>query len=195
MISYLKKKWLFTAVVLISIIISRISYGQNDNSYFEKYFYGGYIGIDLGVINQFEGSPIAGYRITSWWQTGLGGKYLYYYDKRMGNVFRAHLFGPLIFTDFIPVHNLNDLLPFRFLEAGLVLHAEMDLFNLPVEYFDAKNEYPGRKRFFRPSWITGIGLQREAGPDRYLNIMLLFDVSGHSPKIYSNAFVRFGFIF
>ena len=182
------------AILLLgSVFNSSVAYAE---SYlFRRHFYGGYIGIDLGPINQFEGSPLIGYRITTWLQTGIGAKYQYYYSKRLDDVFRAHIFGPLVFADVIPVQNLNDLLPFRFIEAGLYLHAEMNMLNLPTNHFDRNNTYPDQKRFFRSTWIAGAGLRRETVTGRYLHIMMIFDVSGHSNKLYSKPAVRFGFVF
>ncbi len=186
--------------VFILIVLFYIGIDSNTKVYAQNYqsgnlFYGFYIGIDVGVVNQFEGSPLLGYKITPWWHAGLGGKYQYYYDKRVGRVFRAHIFGPLVLTDIIAIQNLNDILPFRFLDAGLYLHGEMNLFSLPAKHFDRNNVERDNKRFFRPTWLTGIGLRSEAGTGNYLHIMLAIDVSAHSDKIYSNPFVRIGFMF
>jgi len=190
-----KIKKVFASIILLVGILHSGSNAFGSFNFSNRQFFGTYIGIDLGLINQFEASPFAGYRITPWWEAGAGGKYQYYYDKRLGNVFKAHIYGPMVFTSIIPVRNFNDLLPFKFLEAGLFLHAEMDIFYLPVSHFDEKNNYPDQKRFFRPTWVTGIGLRRDTGQNRALNIMFIFDLSSHTRKIYANPALRFGFTF
>ncbi len=185
-----------TAAILSLLYIS----GTHDlsaeyNYYGRSHFYGGYIGVDMGLVNQFEASPIAGYRITHWWHAGAGAKYQYYNDKRIGEVFRTHIYGPLLFTDIIPVHNLNDVLPIRFLEAGIFVHGEVNIFSLPVRHFDSENRFPDQNRFFRPTWITGIGLRSTSDTGRHLNIMIIFDVSDHERKVYANPALRLGYMF
>ncbi len=194
----LKSNMLKIITVLLLAFIPVISGALKASDHGRRHFYGGYIGIDLSManlVNQFEASPLAGYRITPWLHAGAGAKYQYYYDKRLDNVFRAHIFGPLIFTDIIPVQNLNDVLPFRFLEAGLYVHGEVNMFNLPVEHFDEDNRYTGQNRFFRPTWVTGIGIRSVGVGGRHLHIMMIFDLSGHERRIYERPALRIGYFF
>ncbi len=193
-----KSNILKTIIILSLALISGSSDISAANNYGRRHFYGGYIGVDMSLaslVNQFEASPMAGYRITPWWHAGAGVKYQYYYDKRLDNVFRAHIFGPLLFTDIIPVQNLNDALPFRFMEAGLYIHGEVNIFNLPVRHFDTENRYTDQKRFFRPTWVTGIGLRSIGIEGRHLHIMIIFDLSGHDNKVYEKPALRIGYFF
>ena len=160
-----------------------------------RLFYGTYIGVDLGIINQYEVSLLAGYKILPRWHAGIGGKYLYHYEKTVGNVFGAHLFGPAAFSDLIIIKDLDELFPFRFIKGALFLHAEADLFSLPVRYFDHNSEHSGKNRFFEPVWLAGAGLRRQAGSHSYFHILLMMDLSGRSSIIYSNPVLRFGFMF
>jgi hypothetical protein len=161
----------------------------------ERYYYGGYIGIELGLVNQFEGAPVLGYMISPRLQAGIGAKYQYYHDRRLNQVFRAHLFGPLAFTDFSLVRDLDEFLPFRFVDGAFILHAEMNYFSLPTSHFDLENNHAGQSRFFRPTWLVGAGLRREAGQSSFFHVLLMFDVSGHDRPVYHRPVVRFGFIF
>ncbi len=197
MIKRLKRNCLLTVILFLAFVSIDNVYGQfiDDDLYTKRHFYGFNIGVDLGLINQFEGSPLIGYRITPRIHAGVGGKYQYYYDKRVGNVFKGHIFGPLVFTDIIAIRSLDELMPFRFIDGSVVLHAEMNYLNLPTEYFAMPDEHPGSKRFFRPTWLAGAGLQRKAGSESFLQIMLMFDFSDHSPRVYSNPVLRFGFLF
>lgn len=197
MIKRLNQNSILTVILFLAFICITNASGQlvDDETYAKRHFFGFNIGIDMGLINQFEGSPLIGYRITQRIHAGVGGKYQYYYDKRLGNVFKGHIFGPVAFADIIAIKSLDELIPFRFIDGSVVLHAEMNYLNLPTEYFAIQDEHARSKRFFRPTWLAGAGLQRKAGPDSFLQIMLMFDFSDHSPKVYSNPVLRFGFLF
>ena len=193
---YFKNSSIILFIILFSGILNSESYALTGDDYPRKHFYGSYIGIDLDLINQFEGTAFLGYRIIPRWHAGFGGKYQYYYDKRVDNVFRAHIFGPMVFSDLIVIKDLDEFLPFRFLDGAFFIHSEMNLFSLPEKHFAINNnEYGDKKRFFRPTWLTGVGIKRQAGANSYLHVLLMFDVSTHSDKIYSNPVVRFGLIF
>jgi hypothetical protein len=188
-------KILITALLLIlSGNIAGNAMNLPEDQYTRRHFYGTYIGVDMGLVNQFEGSPFFGYMITPGWHVGAGGKYQYHYDKRLGNVFRAHIYGPFAFSDLIVVGDLNELFSFRLIEASFFLHAEMNLLSLPTRHFDFDNEHTGKTRFFQPTPIVGAGLRRHAGGDRSIQILVMMDISG-SRKVYSNPLVRFGFTF
>lgn len=189
------KRWWVILMFLFITGFHNISNASSGFVHFERFFYGGYIGIELGLVNQFEGSPLLGYEFTPRIHGGVGAKYQYYYDKRLNNVFKAHLFGPLVFTDLIAIKNLDDLFSFSLIEGAVYIHAEMDLFSLPTRHFDINNVHPEKKRFFRPTWLTGIGLRREAGQNNFFHILLMLDVSADSPAVYSNPVLRFGFMF
>ncbi len=185
-------------VAFIFIVIAGACELSTASAYYDRhsrFYWGGYAGIELGLVNQYEISPLLGYEFFPRLHAGVGAKYQYYYDKRLNNVFRAHLFGPLAFTDFIVIKNLDDLFSFSLIEGALYIHGEMDLFSLPAREFDIENQHPGNQRFFRPTWLTGIGLRREAGQNSHLHILLMMDISGDSRKVYSNPVLRFGFMF
>ena len=71
----------------------------------------------------------------------------------------------------------------------------MDLFSLPVSHFDLSNDYAGQSRYFRPTWLAGAGLRRQAGAYSYFNVLIMMDISDHIRSVYSNPVVRFGLTF
>ena len=192
---YFKNSRIILVIILFSGILNSESFALTGDDYSRRHFYGSYIGFDLGMINQFEGSALIGYRIIPRLHAGLGGKYQYYYDKRLGSVFRANIFGPMVFTDLIAIKDLDDFLPFRFIDGAFFIHAEMNLFSLPERHFAINIEQPDKKRFFRPTWLTGAGLKRQAGASSYFHVLLMIDISAHSNKVYSNPVLRFGLMF
>ncbi len=192
---YLFNKWVVLFMIYIFSNLNNVSLAFAREAPTRRHFYATYIGIDFGLINQFEVSPLIGYQITSRLHAGLGAKYIYHYDKRVGNVFRAHIFGPLAFTDFLIIKDLDETLPFRFIDASVFLHSELNVLSLPVKHFDIYNEYAGKRRFFEPTWLVGAGLRRHAGGNRYFHILFMVDVSSDSRRIYSSPVLRLGFVF
>lgn len=168
------------------------SWGDPDR----RHFYGGYIGVEVShLVNQFEGSPIIGYRLTPRLHAGVGAKYQYYRSRAINRVFRTHIYGPVAFSDFILVKDLDEFLPFRFMSGAFFLHGEMNYFSLPVRHFNSDNQHTDQSRFFRPTWLAGGGLRSPAGSNSYFHFLIMMDVSGHSNAIYSNPVIRFGFVF
>ncbi len=161
-----------------------------------RHFYGGFLGFEFThVMTQVEGAPIIGYRITPRLHAGAGIKYQYFRSRQVDRMFSSHIWGPVAFTDFIVVKDLEEFLPFRFLGGAFMIHAEMNYFNLPVSRFGENNGHEGQTRFFRPTWLTGAGLRTRAGAGNALIFLVMMDVSGHSNPVYSNPVIRFGFVF
>jgi hypothetical protein len=184
--------------VIISLLFLSLIFQDKLQANFNQppgLYYGGYIGLELGLVNQFEAAPALGYEIFSRWHAGIGAKYLYHHDRRLNQVFRAHLFGPTAYTDFILVRDLDEFLPFRFIDGAFFLHAEVNYFSLPAAHFDLTGEFAGQTRFFRPTWLAGAGLRRQAGSSSFFQVQIMFDVSGHDRPVYHRPVVRFGFIF
>lgn len=162
---------------------------------FGQFFYGGYLGMDFGLVNQYEISSIAGYRFTPWLHAGAGVKYQYHNDKRLLSVASSHIYGPVVFADLITIKDLNNLFSFRLIEGALFLHGELNIFSLPTEQFDKWDRHTGSNRFFQPTYLAGIGLRRHTINNRYFHVLLMLDVSGDSRVVYSNPVLRFGFMF
>lgn len=192
-------KLLTGLLIILQILVFSGLYAKGQSFYQDDFsrlhFYGTYIGVELGLVNQFEGSALAGYKITPRWHAGIGAKYQYYHDRRFNQVFRAHIFGPLALTDFVVIKDMNEFMPFRFIDGAFFIHAEMNYFSMPVRHFDLDDKHAGKNRFFRPSWLTGVGLRRQAGPNRFFHVLVMFDISDHSRPVYSNPVVRFGLMF
>lgn len=189
-------RWLILSLFLVfSVTSPNYLKASGFNDFSRRFYYGAYLGVELGLVNQFEISPLAGFRVSPRWSTGIGAKYQYYHDRNLNQVFRAHLFGPLAFSDFTAIRDLNEFLPFRFIEGAFFLHVQMDLFSLPVSHFDLSNDYAGQSRYFRPTWLAGAGLRRQAGAYSYFNVLIMMDISDHIRSVYSNPVVRFGLTF
>jgi hypothetical protein len=189
-------KWLLlSSFLVISLTSQNYLMASGFTDFSRRFYYGGYLGVELGLVNQFEISPVAGFRISPRWSAGTGAKYQYYHDRQLDQVFRAHLFAPLAFSDFVAIRDLDEFFPFRFIEGAFTIHVQMDMFSLPTAHFDLDNDHAGQSRFFRPTWLAGAGLRRQTGPYSYFNILIMMDISDHLRSVYKNPVVRFGLTF
>jgi hypothetical protein len=161
-----------------------------------RLFYGGYLGFEFShLTTRLEAAPVAGYRIFPRWHAGTGIKYQFYRSRQRDRMFNSHIYGPMAFTDVIAIKDLDEALPFRFLSGALFFHGEVNCFSLPVDHFDAGNQYADRMRFFRPSWLVGGGLRSAPGTGSGMFLLVMMDISGHTTSVYTNPVIRFGFVF
>lgn len=186
-------KTITIAIFMISLQGELKAFSRYDFS--KHYFYGGHLGVELGLINQYEVSPAIGYRILPRWNAGIGIKYQYYNNRRIHEMFSAHLYAPMAFTDFVLIRDLDDLLPFNFLAGAFFIHAQVDYFSLPSGHFDLNNEHAGKNRFFRPTWLPGAGIRTAVGHNGFFQLLIMMDVSDHTRAVYSNPVIRFGLFF
>ncbi len=185
-------KIIFLISFLTCLLSGSHAFANLQNS--KRHFYGGHFGIELGLVNQYEVAGIIGYRMLPRWDAGIGIKYQYYNNRRLNEMFRAHLYAPLVYTDFVIIRDLDDFLPFSFIDGPFFIHAQMDYFYLPADHFDLKNEHTGN-RFFRPTWLTGAGIRRFTGSNSFFQLLIMMDISGHGRSVYSNPVIRFGLFF
>lgn len=158
----------------------------------DRFYYGGSFGFQLGPINRFEVAPTAGFRITPAWSTGLGARYIYYKDKRLGNNFESHIWSGSLFTDLVLVKDLDKVLPFR-MTGSFFIHGELEMLNLPTRNFNSDPDAAGT-RFWQPGYILSAGLRQSVGKRSYLFIMVGYNFNNSNRLPYDNPFIRFGLI-
>lgn len=158
----------------------------------DRFYYGGSFGFQLGPINRIEIAPTAGFRITPAWSTGLGVRYIYYRDKRIGNNFDSHIWSGSLFTDLVLVKDLDKVLPFR-MSGSFFIHGELEMLNLPTRDFNSDPEATGT-RFWQPGYILAAGLRQSLGKRSYLFIMVGYNFNDSDRLPYDNPFIRFGLI-
>lgn len=187
---------LITIVIIYSTIIFPTKlYGQEDDyddpTWRDNVFFGLHIGWVSRSETFLEIIPVAGYRITDFWQAGIGLKYEYYrstgaYTGRTSNTYSASIYGGTLFTDVEFLKNM----PAK--GMSFFVHAEPELLNLPKYFKDTT----GTSRFFHTSFVTGIGIRQKAGKRASFNMMVLWAFNKTSPSSYpNNPFLRFGLIF
>lgn len=138
----------------------------------DKVYFGGNLGLQLGTSTFVELSPLAGYRFTEKFSAGVGLTFQYYhyndgyYDLET-NVFGGRVFGRYMFTDY------------------LFGHVEYEYLNL--EAFDFY-----RRRVDVESFLAGGGYMQRLGGNSAVVAMILYNFTESAYTPYQNPIIRIG---
>jgi len=162
-------------------------------------FFGGSIWAQFGTVTQIEIAPVAGYHISPRFDAGLGLRYIYYktnfqqtYDvSTPQNIpdYSSHIFGGNVFTRFVIIKDLNELLPLK-IHGRFVSHFEYEGLNMPTK-MDFTESRSG-KRFWSHNYLIGGGLQQKIGERAYLNLLILYNLNEKAYSLYENPIIRIG---
>ncbi len=150
----------------------------------EKVFFGGNFGLQIGTITSIEVSPVAGYRITDMFYSGVGVTYDFYNNSFFD--YSRHIFGGGIFAR-------------AYLFKGIFAHSDVFLFNV-----DDYNKftptagaisYKKEGRIWIPSFMVGGGYSQPMGERSEAYMMILWDLNETSDSPYENPIIKFGFYF
>ncbi|MBN2214877.1 MAG: hypothetical protein JW723_11580 [Bacteroidales bacterium] len=173
---------------VISIPVSGQDNGKR--SLRDKIYFGGDFSLMFGTVTFIEVSPIAGYRFTPRFSSGLGITYQYYREKLFSNtVIKSHIYGGRVFSKYILLKDLNEFIPVG-LHAGLLGYCEYEFLNLE-SYFSLQHE---SGRFWLHSFYVGGGLELPVGRRSSMNLLVLFNLNDTGESPYSNPVVRIGIV-
>lgn len=149
---------------------------QYKESFFDRLYFGGGLGLSFGSQTYVEIAPIVGYKVTERFSTGLGLKYIYskYHDDYFN--YSSNIYGGGPFARF-------------FVVEGLFLHAEYEWLNLEVPD-------PLSNRFYRDnisSVFLGGGYRQMIGSSSAFDILVLFNINESRNSPYTNPIFRIGF--
>jgi len=148
-----------------------------DLTFRERFFVGGFIGLQFGTQTAINISPIGGFRFTNRLAAGLGGTYQYYNDRFFGRSFTTHVYGYSFFTNYK-------------IFRRVFLQAEAEQLNL-----QSRDEgilaQPGT-RVWETNWFLGGGYQIPIAEKAWFNIMVLYNFNENSQAYFQNPIFRFG---
>jgi hypothetical protein len=154
----------------------------------ERFFYGGSLGLQLGSITDIQFSPVLGFWITPRLGVAAGPDYRYYKDPYA----RTVIFGGSVYTQFIVIQDLNNLIPLG-MHYGFFAMVEDELLSLQTSFW----KYPPytSDRFFINTPLAGGGIKQPLGRKASLDLMVLWPLKTPDYDIYGNPVVRISIIF
>ncbi|MDR2037581.1 MAG: hypothetical protein LBQ60_06630 [Bacteroidales bacterium] len=187
----MKIKYLFVIFLFcINFLLPGNAHGQ---TFRERLFFGGNLGLSIGSYTDIEVSPIVGYYITPRWAAGLGAIYeylnikSYYFNER----FETHIFGGRLFTNYVIVNNVNDWIPLG-LNFRILVHAEYEALSYEKRFF----EYGAEGRKLLNNFLVGGGFRFPMGTRSSMNLTLLWNLNSDLYDIYGDGpIIRIGFNF
>ncbi len=161
----------------------------------ERIFFGGNFGLTFGNTTSIIISPIAGYRVSPRLSAGIGLRYEYLKSNYPGYVpYDTHIFGGSIFSRFMIIHNISEVLGLGAMNSGIFLQGEYEMLSLESQYFDLINPTPG-ERFYLHSILVGGGIYQPIGNRSAFLLSVLWNLNESYNSIYANPIIRIGFNF
>jgi hypothetical protein len=156
----------------------------------DRIYFGGDFSLMFGTVTFIEVSPIAGYRFTPRFSSGLGVTYQYYRERTYVNtIVKSNIYGGRVFSKYILLKDLNEFIPVG-LHAGFLGYCEYEFLNLE-SFFSPLHE---SGRFWLNSFYVGGGLELPVGRRSSMNLLVLFNLNDTGESPYSNPVVRIGII-
>lgn len=172
----MKKLILFLLLILLqrSIAYAQFSGATNTprETFGQRLYYGGNLGLQFGTQTVIDLNPIVGYRINPKLSAGIGVKYQYYRYRDRTYTYETNTYGGSVFARY----NVYD---------GLFAYTEYELLNLEA--------YDTGRRMDVYSWFVGGGYSQPIGARASMNIMILYNLSETRYTPYTNPIFRVGF--
>jgi hypothetical protein len=185
-----------TLLLLTCLVFPASGSGWEDPpSLRDRLFFGGNFGLSFGDVTSIIVSPIAGFHFTPRLAGGLGIRYEYYKNNYPGfSPYDTHIYGGSVFSRFMIVKNMGEVIGFGGLGTGLFIQGEYETLSLEREYFDFSAVDP-EGRFFLHSVLVGGGIYQPIGERAGFLITVLWNLNESHKSIYSNPVIRIGFTF
>jgi hypothetical protein len=151
---------------------------KNQKSFWDRVYFGGYLGLQFGTVTFIDIAPLATYQVTEDFYVGLGPTYQYISDKRYDPHYNTSSYGAQFYARY-------------FIWKDLFAQVEYD--PLYLTYYDY-NFTPLRKSSV---WVNdlmlGGGYRQWLGDRAFATIIILFNVNESIYSPYQNPVIRIGF--
>jgi hypothetical protein len=153
----------------------------SQQSFSDRIYVGGNFGLQFGTYYTLvDIAPLAGYKFTEKFSSGLGATYIYYKykDPTYNFSFHTNVYGGSVFSRY-------------FISDYIFAHAELEELSLETfDYFDQKVQ-----RIWVPALFIGGGYQQPIGGHGFAQFLILYDVIQDLNSPYNNPVIRIGFGF
>ena len=162
-----------------------------ENSFMDRVFFGGGLGLQFGTLTLIDVSPVVGYRITERFEAGLGFTYKYYkyndyyVDLNTGTSYdlKSDILGGSVFGRY-------------HITESIFAHAEYETLNYRYEdyYSYGGNIMSDKRTAIINSFFIGGGYRQHISEGSYFFIMALWNLNDGGMSPYSNPVLRMGVI-
>jgi hypothetical protein len=153
----------------------------------ERIFFSGNMGLQFGTYTNIQFAPAVGIWLLPRLSVAAGGTYQFYKDP-FG---RTDLYGPRVYTEFLFVRDLNNLIPLG-VGGSLCTHLEYDGLSLKRDFWQGTGE---TGRMYVNSLLAGIGFNQPVGPRSFMTLTVLWELTDSDYELYGTPEIRIGFRF
>jgi len=160
----------FITVLTISVLTVSITSGQSseveNQSFTDKVYYGGGIGMSFGTVTSVNVHPLVGYKFTPKLSGGVTLTYQYFRREDDFYSYESNSYGGSVFARY------------RFIEQ---LYGHVEYSNINYDFYTTTGEQAYRK--WVPFLLVGGGYSNRIGRNSVIFLQVLFDVlqNDHSP--------------
>ncbi len=165
------------------LVLNSYDRDVSDMTVRERFFVGGFVGLQFGTFTAVSLNLHAGYLITNNISAGAGGIYQYTNDNLMGTSYSSHVYGASAFARF----NVY---------SGLFVHTEYERLRLKTRLspfdFDPGSDPDDRTTISENNYFIGAGYGIRMSDRLTLNLLLLYNLNENSHVYMDNPFFRVG---
>ena len=143
----------------------------------ERFFAGGFIGLQFGNSTMIGINTHVGFRLTNRLSAGVGGTYQYINDRWLGQSLSSHTYGGGVFARFRVIDRL-------------FVHAEQEWLSLMSSIHVSGPD--NRQRISEDNFLLGPGYGLPLSEKVRLNLLLLYNFNKDSQVYFNNPFFRVG---
>jgi len=197
-------KKLFLLLLLWPFLFNQSASAQGEldhaDSWTDRFFFGGNIGMQFGSMTLFDISPLVGYRLTNNIAVGVGVTYKYFRYKDFYSItlggqtryydYKANILGGSLFSRYYLTSESYDFM------NNIFLHAEYEYldFSHDAYYLNSLGtdvEVVKENRGISSVFVGG-GLRQPLAKKLYLELMVLWNLNESIYSPYENPIIRIG---